>query len=144
MRNYILYIKKCPGITDPKNFKIGIAALDHARARLATYQNTVGPEWEEEFLYVWLGKSVNVREAEKKFKRTYKDKISSDEAGLSEWICDIELIELLNYAQELIDEHFIKLVVPPQEFLPLTMPLCEDLANWYIEYIKTSEEETKD
>lgn len=131
IKDYILYFKKCPGVTDPKHFKVGIAQLLTARSRLATYQNAVGPVWEESFMRVWAGDENQIRIAEKQFKRNFKDKISSAEAGLSEWICDITLDELLDYIKELREEHFLKFIDAPQEFLPLTMPLCEDLAEWY-------------
>jgi hypothetical protein len=131
IKDYILYFKKCPGVTDPKHFKVGIAQLLTARSRLATYQNAVGPVWEESFMRVWVGDENQIRIAEKQFKRNFKDKISSAEAGLSEWICDITLDELLDYITELREDHFLKFIDAPQEFLPLTMPLCEDLAEWY-------------
>jgi hypothetical protein len=131
IKDYILYFKKCPGVRDPKHFKVGIAQLLTARSRLATYQNAVGPVWEESFMRVWLGDENQIRIAEKQFKRKFKDKISSAEAGLSEWICDITLAELLEFIEELRNDHYLKFIDAPQEFLPLTMPLCEDLAEWY-------------
>lgn len=131
IKDYILYFKKCPGVTDPRHFKVGIAKLVAARTRLATYQNAVGPVWEESFIRVWLGDENQIRLAEKSFKRNFKDKIQSAEAGMSEWICDITLDELLTYITELREEHFLKFIDAPEEFLPLTMPLCEDLIEWY-------------
>ena len=131
IKDYILYFKKCPGVTDPRHFKVGIAKLVSARTRLATYQNAVGPVWEESFIRVWLGDENQIRLAEKSFKRNFKDKIQSAEAGMSEWICDITLDELLTYITELREEHFLKFIDAPEEFLPLTMPLCEDLIEWY-------------
>jgi len=131
IKDYILYFKKCPGVQDPKHFKVGITQLLTARSRLATYQNAVGPVWEESFMRVWLGDENQIRIAEKQFKREFKDKISSAEAGLSEWICDITLSELLEFIEELRNEHYLKFIDAPQEFLPLTMPLCEDLSEWY-------------
>lgn len=130
-KDYILYFKKCPGVQDPKHFKVGIAQLATARSRLATYQNAVGPVWEESFMCVWVGDDNQIRLAEKAFKRHFKDKIQSAEAGLSEWICDVTLQELLDYIVELKEEHFLKFIEAPKEYLPLTMPLCEDLAEWY-------------
>jgi hypothetical protein len=135
MRNYVLYIRKCPGVTDPRHFKIGVAALDKVRVRLASYQNAVGPVWNEEFLRIWIGEDIDVKEAEKKVKYNFKHKISSAEAGLSEWICDIEMNTILDFVQELRDDYFIKLVDPPIEFQPLNMPLCEDLQEWYVNLI---------
>jgi hypothetical protein len=131
IKDYILYFKKCPGVQDPKHFKVGITQLLTARSRLATYQNAVGPVWEESFMRVWLGDENQIRIAEKQFKREFKDKISSAEAGLSEWICDITLSELLEFIEELRNGHYLKFIDAPQEFLPLTMPLCEDLSEWY-------------
>lgn len=131
MKDYILYFKTCPGIDDPKHFKIGIAALEHSRMRLATYQNSVGPVWTESFMRVWLGNANHIRLAEKSFKKKFKDRILSAEAGLSEWISDVTLAELLEFIDELKNEHFLKFVEAPSEFLPLTMPMCEDLSNWY-------------
>ena len=131
IKDYILYFKKCPGVTDPRHFKVGIAQLLTARSRLATYQNAVGPVYEESFMRVWICDVNQIRLAETRFKRFFKDKISSAEAGLSEWICDVTLEELLAYIDELRTEHFLKFIDAPQEFLPLTMPLCEDLAEWY-------------
>lgn len=132
IKDYILYFKKCPGVVDPRHFKVGIAQLATARSRLATYQNAVGPVWEESFMRVWIGDENQIRLAEKSFKRQYKDKIQSAEAGLSEWICEITLEELLEYITELREEHFLKFTDAPKEFLPLTMPLCEDLEEWYL------------
>lgn len=134
IKDYILYFKKCPGVTDPRHFKVGIAQLATARTRLASYQNAVGPVWQESFLRVWVGAENQIRLAEKSFKRNYKDKIQSAEAGLSEWICDVTLEEMLAYIEELREEHFLKFVDAPQELLPLTMPLCEDLAEWWDSY----------
>jgi hypothetical protein len=136
IKDYGLYIKICPGVTDPKHFKIGIFHLPAARARLATYQNAVGPVWEEKFLRVWLGDENQIRLAEKAFKRNFKEKISSVEAGLSEWISEVTLEELLAYINELREEHFIKFIDAPDKFLPLTMTLCEDLTEWYEDYRK--------
>jgi hypothetical protein len=133
MKDYILYFKKCPGVQQPRHFKVGIAQLIRSRTRLATYQNAVGPVWEESFIRVWIGDENQIRMAEKKFKLVFKDKISSAEAGLSEWICDIDLQELLSFVTELRDEYFLKFIDAPSQFVPLTMPLCEDLAAWYEE-----------
>lgn len=139
IKNYILYFKKCPGVKDPRHFKVGIAQLTTARTRLASYQNAVGPVWEESFMRVWIGAENQIRLAEKSFKRNFKDKIQSAEAGLSEWICDITLAEMLAYIDELRGEHFLKFVDAPGHLLPLTMPLCEDLADWYVENVKSDE-----
>lgn len=128
---YILYLKSCPGVAEPRDFKVGIAKLAAARTRLATYQNAVGPVYEESFIRVWVGDENQIREAEKKFKRHFGDKISSAEAGLSEWISDVSLEELLEFVRELREEHFLKFQDAADEFLPLTMPLCEDLEEWY-------------
>jgi hypothetical protein len=80
---------------------------------------------------VWVGPENQIRLAEKSFKRNFKDNIQSAEAGLSEWICDVTLEQMLAYIEELREEHFLKFVDAPQELLPLTMPLCEDLVDWY-------------
>lgn len=133
IKDYTLYFKKCPGVSDPRHFKVGIAGLENTRTRLATYQNAVGPVWEESFIRVWLGDENQIRMAEKQFKRHFKDKIQSAEAGLSEWICDVTLDTLLAFIDELRDEHFLKFIDAPTQFLPLTMPLCEDLSEWYKE-----------
>ena len=135
MRNYVLYIRKCPGVIDPRHFKIGVAALDKVRVRLASYQQAVGPVWKEEFLRIWVGEDIDVKEAEKKVKYNFKHKISSAEAGLSEWICDIEMETILDFVQELRDDYFIKLVDPPIDFQPLSMPLSEDLQEWYVNFV---------
>jgi hypothetical protein len=132
MRHYVLYLRKCPGVSNPRHFKIGIAALDAVRSRLATYQNAVGPVWNEEFLRIWLGEDIDVKESEKKIKYNFKHKISSAEAGLSEWICDIEMQDILEFIRELREDHFIKLVDAPSEFQPLSMPICDDLQEWYL------------
>ena len=133
IKDYILYFKKCPGVQDPKHFKVGIAQLTTARSRLATYQNAVGPVWEESFIRVWIGDENQIRIAEKQFKRYFKEKIQSAEAGLSEWICEVTLDELLAFVDELRNDHYLKFIDAPKECLPLTMPLCEDLAEWYEE-----------
>ena len=135
MKNYVLYIRKCPGVTDPRHFKIGIAALETVRTRLASYQQAVGPVWKEEFLRIWVGEDIDVKEAEKKVKYNFKHQISSAEAGFSEWICDIKMETILNFVQELRNDYFIKLVDPPIEFQPLSMPLCEDLQEWYVNLV---------
>jgi hypothetical protein len=89
IKDYLLYFKKCPGVDIPKHFKVGIAQLATARSRIATYQNAVGPVWTESFMRVWVGNENQIRLAERAFKRHFKDKILSAEAGLSEWICEI-------------------------------------------------------
>ena len=134
IKNYILYLKKCPGVENPRHFKVGVAQLSTARSRLATYQNAVGPVYEESFIRVWVGDENQIKLAEKSFKRVFKEKIQSAEAGLSEWICDVTIDELLNFIVELREEYFLKFVDAPQELLPLTMPLCEDLQEWYSEF----------
>jgi hypothetical protein len=133
MRPYVLYLRKCPGVKNPRHFKIGIAALDKVRTRLAAYQNAVGPVYLEEFMHIWLGEDIDVKEAEKKIKLNFKDQISSAEAGLSEWICDIDKQEILDFIDELRTDYFIKLQDGPVELQPLTMNNCEDLQDWYDE-----------
>ncbi len=133
IKDYILYLKKCPGIQTPKHFKVGISQLSRIRKRLSAYQNAVGPVWEESFLKVWIGDENQIRLAESYFKkREFKDKIASAEAGLSEWICEVELTTLINYVNELRNKYFLKFIDCPNKFLPLTMPLCEELEEWYI------------
>lgn len=131
MKDYVLYLRKCPGVTKPRHFKIGIAALLKVRTRIGTYQQAVGPVYTEEFLRIWVGDEIDVREAEKQIKRNFKDKIASAEAGLSEWICEINMSEILAFVDELRNEYFIKLIDAPKKFQPLSMPLCEDLIEWY-------------
>lgn len=131
MRPYGLYLRKCPGVKKPRDFKIGIAALDKIRTRLAAYQQAVGPVYTEEFICLWIGEDIDVKEAEKKIKQHFKHKISSSEAGLSEWICDIDIKEILTFVEELKTEHFIKLEEAPKEFVPLTMNNCEDFLEWF-------------
>jgi hypothetical protein len=133
MRPYVLYLRKCPGVKNPRHFKIGIAALDKVRTRLAAYQNAVGPVYAEEFMHIWLGEDIDVKEAEKKIKLNFKSRISSAEAGLSEWICDINKQEILDFIDELRTDYFIKLQDGPVELQPLTMNNCEDLQDWYDE-----------
>lgn len=133
MRPYILYLRKCPGIQNPRHFKIGIAALDKVRTRLAAYQNAVGPMYLEEFMYIWAGEDIDVKEAEKKIKLHFKDQILSAEAGLSEWICDIDKQEILDFIEELRTEHFIKLIDGPADLQPLNMNNCDELQDWWDE-----------
>ncbi len=133
MRPYVLYLRKCPGVKNPRHFKIGIAALDKVRTRLAAYQNAVGPVYTEEFMHIWLGEDIDVKEAEKKIKLNFNSRISSAEAGLSEWICDINKQEILDFIDELRTDYFIKLQDGPVELQPLTMNNCEDLQDWYDE-----------
>jgi hypothetical protein len=133
MRPYVLYLRKCPGVKNPRHFKIGIAALDKVRTRLAAYQNAVGPVYTEEFMHIWLGEDIDVKEAEKKIKLNFKSRISSAEAGLSEWICDINKQEILDFIDELRTDYFIKLQDGPVELQPLTMNNCEELQDWYDE-----------
>ena len=130
MRPYTLYLRKCPGVKQPRDFKIGIAALDKVRTRMASYQQAVGPVYTEEFIELWFGEDVDVKEAEKKIKRQFKHKIASAEAGLSEWITDIDRQEILDFVEELKTEHFIKLEDVPKEFIPLTMNNYEEFCNW--------------
>lgn len=137
IKDYVLYFKTCPGVDTPRHFKVGIAGLASVRSRLATYQNAVGPVWEEKFLRVWLGDENQIRLAEKKFKQVFKDKIQSAEAGLSEWICEVELQDLLAFIDELRNDYFLKFYDAPAHLQPLTMPLCEDLTEWYETFKET-------
>lgn len=133
IKDYILYLKACPGVSNPRHFKIGITQLMSVRSRLATYQNCVGPVWTESFIRVWIGDEDHIRLAETSFKKIFKDKILSAEAGLSEWLCEISIDELLAFVEELREGYYLKFIDAPKEFVPLTMPLCEDLIQWYLE-----------
>lgn len=135
---YFLYFKTCPGVTDPKHFKIGIAGVKTVRSRLASYQNAVGPVWQEKFIRLWVGYENHIRLAEKAFKREYKHKIASAEAGLSEWICEVTETELLSFITELQQEHFLKFAAVSDNFLPLTMPMCEDVQVWVEQMVDRS------
>ena len=42
---------------------------------------------------------------------------------------------ILDFIRELREDYFIKLVDPPAEFQPLSMPLCEDLQEWYVNFV---------
>ena len=127
---YILYIKTCPGVKDPQDFKVGIAALELARKRLSVYQNAVGPVYEEKFMRVFVGTKDQIKFAEKMFMREFKDRIGSKEGGFSEWISNVTLEELLAFVEELRTDYFSKIVNVPKELEPLTMPMCEDLVEW--------------
>jgi hypothetical protein len=133
MRPYTLYLRKCPGVKKPRDFKIGIAALDKVRTRLAAYQQAVGPVYTEEFTNLWIGEDIDVKEAEKKIKQQFKHKIASAEAGLSEWISNIDKQEILDFIEELKIDYFIKLEEAPREFVPLTMNNCHDFLEWFEE-----------
>ena len=128
--DYILYIKTCPGVKDPQDFKVGIAALELARKRLSVYQNAVGPVYEEKFMRVFVGTKDQIKFAEKMFMREFKDRIGSKEGGFSEWISNVTLEELLAFVEELRTDYFSKIVNVPKELEPLTMPMCEDLVEW--------------
>ena len=128
--DYILYIKTCPGVKDPQDFKVGIAALELARKRLSVYQNAVGPVYEEKFIRVFVGTKDQIKFAEKMFMREFKDRIGSKEGGFSEWISNVTLEELLAFVEELRTDYFSKIVNVPDELEPLTMPMCEDLVEW--------------
>lgn len=128
--DYILYIKTCPGVKDPQDFKVGIAALELARKRLSVYQNAVGPVYEEKFIRVFVGTKDQIKFAEKMFMREFKDRIGSKEGGFSEWISNVTLEELLAFVEELRTDYFSKIVNVPEELEPLTMPMCEDLEEW--------------
>jgi len=128
--DYILYIKPCPGVNNPQDFKVGIAALEHARKRLSVYQNAVGPVYEEKFIRVFVGTKDQIKFAEKMFMREFKDRIGSKEGGFSEWISNVTLEELLAFIEELRTDYFSKIVNVPEELEPLTMPMCEDLIEW--------------
>ena len=141
MRYYILYLRKCPGVQNPRHFKIGIALLEKVRTRLASYQNAVGPVYLEEFQHIWIGEDIDVKEAEKKIKLHFKHKISSAEAGLSEWICDVDISDILEFVIELEQEHFIKLTVGPKEFTPLTMNNCQEFLEWFEAYGLTADQQ---
>ena len=128
--DYILYIKTCPGVKDPQDFKVGIAALELARKRLSVYQNAVGPVYEEKFIRVFVGTKDQIKFAEKMFMREFKDRIGSKEGGFSEWISNVTLEELLAFVEELRTDYFSKIVNVPEDLEPLTMPMCEDLVEW--------------
>ena len=128
--DYILYIKTCPGVKDPQDFKVGIAALELARKRLSVYQNAMGPVYEEKFIRVFAGTKDQIKFAEKMFMREFKDRIGSKEGGFSEWISNVTLEELLAFVEELRTDYFSKIVNVPEELEPLTMPMCEDLVEW--------------
>jgi hypothetical protein len=133
MRPYVLYLRQCPGVVTPKDFKIGVAALDKVRTRLASYQNAVGPVYVEQFTHIWIGEDIDVKEAEKKIKLEFRKNIDSNEAGLSEWICNINKQDILDFISILGSEYFIKLYNVEAEFQPLTMGNCLDFQQWFEE-----------
>jgi hypothetical protein len=126
-------MKSCPGVEHPQDWKIGVADLSDgkARKRLAAYQNAVGPVHEEKFTRVFVGDSLQIKHAEKQFKRIFKSKIGSAEAGFSEWISGVSLEELVQFVDELRNDYFVKIHNVPAEFEPLTMPMCEELEQWF-------------
>lgn len=127
---YILYIKTCPGVKNPQDFKVGKAKLAHSRTRLKTYQNAVGPVHTEQFIKIWVGTTAIINWAEKIIHRDFSDRIGSKEGGFSEWISNVTFDELLTYIRELQQEYPNKIHDVPAELEPLTMPLCEDLTDW--------------
>jgi hypothetical protein len=86
-----------------------------------------------------VGEDIDVKTAEKQFKSHFADRIASAEAGLSEWICDAKIEELLEFVQELKTEYFIKLHDVPGEFQPLTMPMVEALQHWHSELLNNQQ-----
>lgn len=135
MKPYALYMKACPGADNPRDYKIGVADLEgnKLRKRLAAYQNAVGPVHEEKYTRVFVGDEKQIKFAEKQFKRVYKDKIGSKEAGFSEWISDITLEELIEFVQELRSDYFTKIHDVPEQFEPCNMATCEDIKDWFEE-----------
>jgi len=133
MKPYALYMKSCPGDTDPRHYKIGVADLTDGklRKRLATYQNAVGPVHEEKYTRVFVGDEKQVKLAEKEFKREYRDKIGSKEAGFSEWISDVALDELVRFVDELRQDYAIKISNVPSELEPCNMATCEEIEEWF-------------
>ena len=136
MKPYALYIKSAPGVEYPKNWKIGVADLSNGklRKRLATYQIAVGPEWDDKYTRLFVGDEKQIKLAEKEFKREYKEKIHSKEAGFSEWITDITLDELVQFVDELREDYAIKIFDVPQKFEPCYMANCEDVEDWFAEF----------
>ena len=135
MKPYALYIKHCPGIVNPSDWKIGVADMsgDKLRKRLAAYQAAVGPVYEESYKKVFVGDERHIKMAEKQFKRNFKSKIGSKEAGFSEWISDISLDELLQFIETLRSDYFVKIHNVPSQYEPCNMATCEDIKNWFEE-----------
>lgn len=123
MKPYALYMKACPGVNDPRDWKIGVADLSNnkLRKRLAAYQNAVGPVHEEKYTRVFVGDERQIKTAEKQFKRVFKNKIGSKEAGFSEWISNVTLEELVAFVDELRADYFLKIHNIPSEFEPCNM-----------------------
>lgn len=135
---YALYIKSCPGVLTPSDFKVGVADLTNGklRKRLSSYQNAVGPVWEEKYTRIFIGEVEQIKKAEKHFKIQFADKIKSKEAGFSEWISDVSLEELVAFINELRNDYFIKIQSVPSEFEPCNMATCEELSVWVNETFK--------
>lgn len=129
---YALYIKSCPGVSNPSDFKVGIADLINGklRKRLSSYQNAVGPVYEEKYTRIFVGEQEQIKKAEKHFKIQFADKIKSKEAGFSEWVSDVTLEELVLFVDELRKEYFIKVYNIPEHLEPCNMATCEDVKEW--------------
>ena len=135
---YALYIKSCPGVLDPIDWKVGIADLINGklRKRLSSYQNAVGPVHEEKYTRIFVGEKEQIRKAEKHFKIEFGNKIKSKEAGFSEWVSDVTLDELVAFVDELRNEYYVKIYSIPEQLEPCNMATCEDVQNWVDENFK--------
>ena len=101
MIDYSFYIKKSP--VEGPNFKIGISAIKNMDVRLGSYQNAIGPGYQERFERIWVGPEQDIRELERLLKIKFKRKMAGTYRGYTEWVTDINYDDLVSSVEETIE-----------------------------------------
>jgi hypothetical protein len=110
MIDYSFYIKQSPVSKD--NFKIGISAIKNMDVRLGSYQNAIGPGYQERFECIWVGPEEDIRELERLLKIKFKSKMAGTYRGYTEWVTDIQYNDLVTIVDNTILELGVEATTP--------------------------------
>lgn len=100
--------------------KIGITTLSKAEVRLGTYQNALGPRFMCQWPRCWVGPAKEIERLERELKAYYKKNILFEGRGYTEWVCGLEVHEIVPVVKDVIDGHRFKVEPVPEEFLPIS------------------------
>lgn len=118
MKSYSIFYLRNPGFGS--SWKVGISKKGAVWSRLGTYQNAFGPEYKENWKYIWIGSRKQIELLEEKMKEHFDDRIEGGDAGYSEWVKNTSEEELLEAVRFYREEFFIKVHDVPEELHTFT------------------------
>jgi hypothetical protein len=113
-----LYVMLDPfGGPDAKIGKTG-----HFEVRLGTYQNSYSSRSHiARFDYVWVGEGNAIDRLEAVLKKEFDWEIELDGRGHSEWLQDVDVINIVAKIEQVINNYKYKVRRVSKSYLPLTI-----------------------